>query len=283
MIVRGVAFLVVIAGCIHVGENGLPVYGLVESLRGAWTLRMLGGIFLVDLGFLFGAFFLTLPVAAELVVKEFVRSEVGLTGVGVKLDDLLHRILIHLFAQVRLFFLCGRAAGRVGFLDLPEDVCRTPCGLSIERRARKHFDNTAVDEVRGAGSVYRTAGVRCERLLVGCRAHQDLVAVGSVFDDDAFGLHPSGNGWRGVVGIEDGGVAGVFFLNVGVGIDAQLSAVLFGDDHLASYLHASYFLRVEIGGDVQPGDAQGGSAGAGHGLLQVVFFLLGGQRQGTKD
>ena len=83
MIVSGVALLVVVVGGVHVGEHGLPVDGLVESLRGARAVGMFGRVLLVDFGFLFRAFFLALPVAAELVVDEFIGGEVGLAGVGI--------------------------------------------------------------------------------------------------------------------------------------------------------------------------------------------------------
>ena len=75
----------------------------------------------------------------------------------------------------------------------------------------------------------------------------------------------------------------MFFLDVGVGEDAQPVTAFLGDDHLAADLDAANFLRAEIGGDIKPADAQGRSAGAGHGLLQVVFLLLGGQGQRTED
>ncbi len=135
----------------------------------------------------------------------------------------------------------------------------------------------------GAGGVDRAAWIGGERFLVGGRAHEDLIAVGCVVDDDALGLHPAGDGGRGFVGVEDRGVAGVFFLDVGVGEDAQPVAAFLGDDHLAPDLHAAHLLRAQIGGDIEPADAQGRSAGASHGLLQVVFLLLGGQRQRTED
>ncbi len=80
MVVRGVAFFVVVVGRVHVGEHGLAVDSLVKRLRGAGAVGMLGRVLLVDFGFFFGAFFLALPVAAELVVEEFVGGEIGLAS-----------------------------------------------------------------------------------------------------------------------------------------------------------------------------------------------------------
>ena len=79
---RGVAFFVVVIGRVHIGENGLTVDSQVKRLRGARAFGMLCRVLLVDFGFFFWAFFLALPVAAELVVEEFVCGEVGLAGAG---------------------------------------------------------------------------------------------------------------------------------------------------------------------------------------------------------
>ena len=81
MVVRGVALFVVVVGRVHIGENRLAVDSLVKRLRSARAVGMFSRVLLVDFGFFFRAFFLTLPVAAELVVEEFVGGEVGLARV----------------------------------------------------------------------------------------------------------------------------------------------------------------------------------------------------------
>src|ERR1700739_3002574 len=116
----GVGLLIVIVSCIHIGETGRAVDGLVEGLWSARTLGMFSRVLLEDFGFLFGALFLALPVAAECVVEEFIGGEVGLAGAGVVLDDLLQTVFIHLLTEVRLLFLCGRAGGWGGVLGSPE-------------------------------------------------------------------------------------------------------------------------------------------------------------------
>ena len=107
MVMGVVALFVVVVGGVHVGEHGEPIDGLVERLRGARSVGVLGGILLVEFGFFFGAFLLALPVAAELVVDEFVGGEVRLAGVRIVLDDLLQPVFIHLLAHVGVLFLCG--------------------------------------------------------------------------------------------------------------------------------------------------------------------------------
>ena len=77
------ALLVVSVGGKHVSEHGLPVDGLVESLRGARPVGMLVGILLVDLRLLLRALDRSLPVAAELVVDQVKGGQVGLAGVRI--------------------------------------------------------------------------------------------------------------------------------------------------------------------------------------------------------
>ena len=75
----------------------------------------------------------------------------------------------------------------------------------------------------------------------------------------------------------------MFFLDVGVGKDAQPVAAILGNHHFAAYLDAADFLRTEIGGDVEPCDAKSGGSRACHGLLQVVFLFLGCHGQRTES
>ena len=73
-----VALFVVFVGRVHVGQDGLPVDGLIERLRGSRAVGVLGRVLLVDFGFFFGALCLALPVAAKLVVDELVGGQVSL-------------------------------------------------------------------------------------------------------------------------------------------------------------------------------------------------------------
>ena len=75
-------FFVAAVGFQHIREDGLAVDGLVEGLRGAGSVGEFGGVFLVELGFssLSGHFGLALPIAAELVVDEFMRRRRGRTS-----------------------------------------------------------------------------------------------------------------------------------------------------------------------------------------------------------
>src|SRR5579871_3158348 len=150
---RGFALLVVVVVGIHVSEYGLAVDILVESLRRARAIRVLGCVLFVVLGFLFRTFLLALPVAAKLVVDELVGGKVGLARVRVVADDVLHGVFVDLFAQVGGLLFCGGAAGGIGFLNLPEDVGGAPGGLSIERRVGEHFDETAIEQVGGARGI----------------------------------------------------------------------------------------------------------------------------------
>ena len=68
---------------------------------------MLVRVLFEELGFLFGTFFLALPVAAELVVKEFERGEVGFAGVGIVLEDLFEVVFVHLRAHVGVALFGG--------------------------------------------------------------------------------------------------------------------------------------------------------------------------------
>ena len=64
-------FLSLAVGGIHVNQHCLPVDGLIESLRGARAIGMLGRVLFENLRLFLGTLCLTLPVAAELVVDQF--------------------------------------------------------------------------------------------------------------------------------------------------------------------------------------------------------------------
>src|SRR5215472_1263205 len=230
-----VGFLVVPVGVEHVDEGALAVDGLVERLGGAGAIGVLGGEFLVDFGFLRGAFLLAAPVAAELVVDQCEGGHVGLARVGIVLDNALHLGVVDLLSQGGVALFGGGAGGDVGLLDLPLDVGGAPCGFRREGRVGKHFDDAAVEKARALGCVGRAARIACRRFLVGRLAHQDLIAVGGGLFDDAARFHPTGDGRGGVVAADDGLVlVGVDLADVGVGVNAQPIAALFRDDHFAA-------------------------------------------------
>ena len=149
-----------------------------------------------------------------------------------------------------------------------------PCGFRGERGIGKHFDEPPVEIARTFGGVGRSARVRGQRFLVGCLAHQNLVAVGRGLNDDAFGLNPAGDGRRRVTGVEDRGIVAAGFFDISVGIDAKPRAALFGDNHFAANLHAIDFLRTCFGSDVEYRDAQRGRARASHGLDLLLRLFL---------
>ena len=275
MRVSGVALLVAAVGGKHIGEHGLAVDGLIESLRGPWAVRIFGRVLLVDLRFLLRALGQTLPVAAELVVDQREGGQIGRAGVRIELDDLLQLLLVHLVAHVGIALPGRGARGGVGPLQLPENVRCPPHRLGDERRLGKHLDEAPVEQPRALRCVHRAARVAGQRFLIGRLAHQHLVAVGRSFDDHPFGLHPAGDWRRHLVAAELGGVFLARFLNVGVGVDAQPGAAVLGDDHLAANLHAVHFLRAGIGRDIEPGNTQRRGARAGHRLFQLR--RLGGE------
>ncbi len=82
VVVSVAAFIIASVGGVHVGKYRLPVDGLIKRLGRAWAVGIFSGVFLVGLGFLFGAFGRTLPVSAELVVDEGKGGEAGLARCG---------------------------------------------------------------------------------------------------------------------------------------------------------------------------------------------------------
>src|ERR1700722_2104890 len=265
----------------HVAQHGLAIDGLIERLRGARAVGMLVGVFLVIFRFFLRAFFLALPVAAKLVVDEGEGRQIGLAGVRIVLDDLLHLFFVHLIAEIGFLLLRGGTRGGIGLLQLPENVGGTVGSFGSQRRAGKHFDEAAIEVARALGGVDGAARVLSQRLLVGAFAHQDLVAVGRGFDDDAFGLHPAGDGRRCLFAAESRRVACVHFFNVSVGVDANPGAAFFGDDQFTADLNAVYFLGTGVGGDVEDGHGQRGGAWTGHGLYLRLF--LGRYRQACAE
>ena len=75
MALRAVRLFVVVVGVEHVHQHGLAVKGQVESLGGAGSIGILGGVLLVIFGLFLGALLLPLPVAAELVFDQVVGGE----------------------------------------------------------------------------------------------------------------------------------------------------------------------------------------------------------------
>src|SRR3974390_3125374 len=93
------ALFVAFIGSVHISQDTLAVDSLIESLCGARTVRVFVRVLLVDIGFLFGTFGLSLPVAAELVVDQFVCGEVSLACVRIVFNDFLHSVLVPLLAH----------------------------------------------------------------------------------------------------------------------------------------------------------------------------------------
>ena len=88
MVLCVLAFLVVAIGGVHIDQHRLPIRGLVQGLRGARSVGVLGSKLLVEFRFLFRTLRLALPIAAKLVVEQRIGREVGLARMRIELDDL---------------------------------------------------------------------------------------------------------------------------------------------------------------------------------------------------
>jgi len=169
----------------------------------------------------------SLPVAAELVVNKFESRKVGLAGVRIVLDDLFQLIFIHLVAQVGIALLGRGTRGGIGFLYLPQNVCRAPCSLCNQRRFGKHLDQAGGKAAARYGRHWPDRGDR-KPVLPGLQPRPSAPGLRSGCPRPPPLWPASSRRWgRCFIAAKDGGVALVLLFNVGIGVNTNPRAALF--------------------------------------------------------
>ena len=204
----------------------------------------------------------------------------------IELDDFLQPILVHLVAHVGVALLGGGARGCISFLNLPQNVGGTPCGFrqpGVSWETSPRVVDRAVAQFCAAFTGPR--GSEASDFLVGRR-------------------RPSGSGrrwacsqrlfpWPASIRRSGGGVS--LAPKMGVSLSRVLPQCRYWRRRATMGRSSRrppsrgqsarvHFLRARVRRDVEPGDAQGRCARAGHGLLQFVLLLSGRcKRQSNAD
>ncbi len=170
----------------------------------------------------------------------------------------------------------GQGCG-VGLLDLPLNVGRAPGGFGHQRRVGEHLRDAAIEQARALRGIGRAARIGGQRLLVGGRAHQDLVAVGRGLLHDSL-WPPSSRRWAAAFRLRRPSACPCRCAcsSMSVLAKTRIQGPLFSATTISRPICTlSTFCELDVGRDVEPGDAQGRGARAGHGLHLLRRLLVG--------
>src|SRR5271157_5909520 len=190
---RVVRLLLLVRRFVDHDERRVTPGSLIQRFGSFRRLRVVLGVLHVELRLHLWTLGRRLPVAAQLIVDEAIRRQVGPFGAGIFLYHFLHVRLVYRKAQSGIAGLCRGTSGQIFSLDLPADIGGAVERFCCDRRSREVLGDARIEPhgiLRSALAASTTA-----RLHLGIEglAEEDLVAVGSGSGDYAFVDDPAGD------------------------------------------------------------------------------------------